>query len=637
MSARPDYIVATTLPFMQLVHHDPNDRVRDFTVDEARQLYMDGLPLLINHNDGETIGADGEPRPLLEIGRIEASTTSTMDASILATIDPSLSQEATFASNAVATGIYPSVSLGHDIATVVHASGGGLVRYQKTPKEVSVCRRGRRYGSDITAYCPGRGTLERLAKHAPDDLETMIERHGYRAGLIESGLAASDGARYISRLAELSDNRLASVIAQQGLRPRLPSTMSVAASDDMNADIDTTAAAPPSTVATPAAAPAAAAVPPTAAAPPPPPKAASPTPPPSRTIETSAVGGQKYGGRTVEEWADDARLASESSLARTKELAAERAEKEAMRAELEKAREAAARLAAIEEKQAKKARSDFEQIVKSYIQHAKEARTPDAEIDATVEAAATLHEAQPDASLDMLRMASRMAIRAADNANASEKMLAQTMADATSSYNEGFFQKTAKQLSAMREAEVALMRSSYTTPLSQRFQSPSQPTPPATPSVAPSAAARASLPRAADAAPPVAAAAVQTTKRAYAEYVEKPASGHFTVQAADDDKDTYPVAEIATDIMKMTNKYASMSQLQYGEYYEATGRMQAGPNGDEPEIVTKRLRKTPARITPWNFAPRFGAALDKAQAQLAGLPRGSSKFELKMVERGPEF
>jgi len=84
---------------------------------------------------------------------------------------------------------------------------------------------------------------------------------------------------------------------------------------------------------------------------------------------------------------------------------------------------------------------------------------------------------------------------------------------------------------------------------------------------------------------------------------------------------------LLAEYVKATNKMPSMRDMQYGTVYVPTGRMQASVDGmgEEPVYERKRLRTTPARIEPANFAPAWDAKLQEAHAKARNKPRFTAK------------
>jgi len=349
-----DYVVATFLPYTRQRHDTQLEQVREFTTDEARQLYMDGLPLIMNHHDGSVDPTTGDVAEHHPVGVIHASSVRGTDAKMLASIDPTMNEAAMLSSNKVALSEYGAVSLGQLVETRIKSGEGGYAVFVKRPIEVSLCRRGRRHGSSIEQYCPGRATLERLAQHEPDDLERMIDAHDYRRELIDSGVDDKKSARYIDVLATLSRNRLVRAIDADSLYPRPPPRQTTPANASMSdskqdqasadmketvADATTTTDASTETAATKMA-------------------DAAQVPATSSGVETPANSEMS----ALKEMTDRALKSKHELVERTKKMAE-------MEQRLAKAEEAEKKLAAIEQEKHDRIKSEFETALKSLEQY----------------------------------------------------------------------------------------------------------------------------------------------------------------------------------------------------------------------------------------------------------------------------
>ena len=650
---RPDYIVAKTLPYMQLVHEDgSSDRWKHFTVDEARQMYVDGLPLLMNHNDGDDGGK------LIEVGQVRASAVKGAHAKVLATIEPRRSEAATLASNRVATGLYPSVSLGHQVDVNIRAAlDSGAATYTKTPREVSLCKKGARFGSTIDVYCPGRTTLERLAADAPEDLAKLVERHGYGEALIDMGVSATDGERYIEALATLSDSRLAEVIEREGLRPRAPPPPATTHFMTSNAGTPpakvqaSDASAPPADAQPPAAAaatetqqqPPAASTSTETAAPPaqqqqqqqqqaPPASQEQQQQQPNRSIETPSTGGGVDGSIAPHEWAKLAVEAGKESKAHAEALAEERRKNAELVTKLERAAHAEAQLAAEkaerEAKEKEKRKEELESVIKSLRQYGAAGGIAKDTIEEQIMAAREYEQSNPDVSMKMLQQAHTLAVHASDERKKHQEEKGVLLHNSVENFNKTFLDSQAREWHQLRSETANLSRAAVPpTALSTRFEQPPQQAPATSPT--PSMPTGASSSSTDSQSPP-------QRKRAYADYVETAAPPHFTVRASED---KFPVGELRADYMKATGKHPSYSDLAYGVHFEATGKVQMSADGctEEPVVNRKRLRRTPAHISPWNYAPAFAASLEKAMEQVSSNVRGASSMQMRMVEQGPKF
>ena len=604
-----DYVVAVVLPYMQL-QHEPNsdDMIRDFTVSESHQLYMDKLPLMMNHNDGTT--EDGVTRPLDIVGTVEASAVRGADSRMLASIDPTRSEAAMFSSNAVATGIYKDVSLGNTVEVVVRASGGELV-YRKVPEEVSLCKRGLRRGSRIERYCPGRGTIERLARHAPEDLDLLVRVHDYERDLSARGVTLASGAEYIDALVALSNERLLDTIEREQLYPRpVPTnynTMSTTA-DDQTLAADATKASESAADSSPAAA---------------------------ADADTKAAGEERAADKTAE--AAAAAAARTSSAAGTvetrvpetpdvmnaKKMAAEalKAREEAfeLRQRLAKAEDAEKRLAAIEAREAAKQKAQMEAIVKSFTQHAAAAKTSQIDVDREVEDCWQMYKTQPERGIQMAERAMRMAVRASENMESLEQARTQKMAEHTNALNSKYFDTIASKFSALNDREMSFVASRNTssdatdmqTPLDRRFKVPADP-------------AAATMTQQQDATNSSisgdrgdnAVGQKRTVPNAMQQQQQmESAPEPLFVRASENNpiKIDYDAKAAFEAILNETGVIPSFDQVAFNERLVPTGRMKASADGtDVPVLKRQRLRRYRANIEPANFAPEFDRLLVKA-------------------------
>lgn len=605
---REDYFVATVLPMMQHVHETSDDRIREFTVEDAKKLNLDNLPLLWNHSDGK------QDVPYIETGRVRASSVVGANAVMLASIDPESSSEATVASNCVATGFHKDVSLGNDIEL---QASNGVANFVKTPTEVSTCREGLRYGSRITNFFPGRSTLRRMALLDPADLTTMAKLFGYDKNLAEQGIKSTDDPRYIEAFATLSDTRLAEVIARDNLRPRAIATMSAQAS----ASIPEEPAAP---------------IPPQATAPvPTPPQATAPVPPQAvppatdRSVTTPSVPNVK----SLEEMTNAAYKYKEEAVQRAKELveerqrAAELNEKLAAQSKIEKElEELRAERTAAKAKEAALRKQQIEQAIKGFVQNARIARFTEDDINDNVARFNAAYEKDPELALDMVESTFRMAQRAALKEKEYAKDQAVAMQSTAEKVNEQYYAEKAKMFASLNAAEAALQTATYPPTSVQTRMTPA------------SSAATTQTATAKFTVPPPDTPATQEVgkKRLFEGYVEKQAQPHFTVKASADQFDQFPAQDVFANLLTTTGKIPTMSQVAAGDYWEATGKMQAGADGGmEMQYEKKRLRTTPARIEPSNFAPAWQKLLDEKLAEVSGRPRFSNQeLSFTMTEAG---
>lgn len=617
-----DAIVARVLPYMPLEHTTAVNRIRDFTLDEATQLNFDGLPLLMNHNDGEHSARLNEARPRLEVGRVDASAIDGLHTRVLASFDPDASDEATMVSNLVARGVYEGVSLGNTVA--MHATDG-MATFVKTPQEISVCERGRRHGSIIEGYFPCRATLERLAEHAPTDLETLIDRHGYRDAVIASNVSATDSIRYIDVLVAASDKRLADTVARYNLFPK----MSVQASDSPVTDTPPAETAPMDTESAQQQPPAQE-QPPAQQQPPVQEQPPVQAQPPVQVQQTRSVATPASPNLTSLKEITEAALAAKQQNveylktldARTQELADRDRRLAEMEANMAKMQAENERFAQHQAQEKEKERKKFEGIIETYVQRAKRAGFSEPKIEATVESGRDSFEKNQNRGIQAMESALEMAVIASDRADELERQKAKTMQAQADKFNESFLSSVAKKFTEM-DSQASHLQQRIESTYAQRFET----TPAAAAPVQPAAPAPVQQPVVAQQPmqqqqqqqQPV---AVTPQKR----FIEKPAATHFTTVKA---SDQFPLdeSELLAEYVKATNKLPSMRDMQFGTMYVPTGRMQASVDGmgEEPVYERKRLRSTPARIEPANFAPEWDAKLMEQHRVARNKPRFHAK------------
>ena len=204
-----DVVAGKVLPYMRQKHPDRDSLLVDFTENESRDLYIDGLPLMINHNDG--ICSDEEWR----VGTVTATQVRGVDLRALATIEnPTSDPYARMTSRAIANGTYKGLSLG--IRTHIGFSGTKNV-VTKVPEEVSVCEKGKRPGSDIEHFFPCRDTITEMYDDSRNDLRALVQRFNYHVDIPEE-----KRDMYIDALTRLSQKRLETIVAAESLYPRPP-------------------------------------------------------------------------------------------------------------------------------------------------------------------------------------------------------------------------------------------------------------------------------------------------------------------------------------------------------------------------------------------------------------------------------
>jgi len=585
-----DYVVATYLPWMRQQHETKLEQVREFTANEARQLYMDGLPLLMNHHDGAYDEQTKTTADHCPIGVIHASSVRGTDAKILASIDPLMNKEAMMSTNRVARGQYMGVSLGQQVETRIKASEGYAV-FIKRPEEVSLCRKGRRNGSLIELYCPGADTIRRLAETAPDFLEELIDCHGYRQAMIDSGIDDKKSERYIDALADVSRQRIERAIRANVLHPRPPPKHSVSGQMSNNLKDQASEAAEPDA--------------------PPASDAALPDAPPATETETPAGGVATPSipdVSSLKEMTDAALKYKTESVERAKELSQ-------MREQLVKAQEAETKLAKIEQDKKDLIESEFKTAIKSLEQYSAVAKIPREDLSFTVDSAKDMFDSNPQRSLGMIKSALVMAAKASGVERAREKEHAAKLAEGAEALNSRYLDGIQNRFAQLNEQESSFMSGSMPPPSSfdRRFPSVG-----ATDS--PPAASTAHLGGVVDRANAAATAEQQSEpkKRSITSMlgggVEMAPPPLFVRASNDTDKNTFDAASHFADLFQATGVLPSYTQIADGEMVVATDKYKASADGktQTPIMARKKTRRSPAAVEPANFAPDWDSVLQSA-------------------------
>jgi len=605
-----DYIVATVLPWMRQKHETKLEQIREFTAEEARQMYMDGLPLIMNHHDGQYDPATNTQNELHVIGEVHASTVHGTDTKVLASIEPTMNEMAMMSSNRVATGLYRGVSLGQQIETRIKASDGYAV-FVKRPEEVSLCKEGRREGSLIELYCPGQATIERLALHAPEDLELLIDHHGYRQELIDKGIVEKSSRQYIDALAEISHKRLKRAISANQLHPRPPPTsrisglMSGSLKDQASTEASQASPATDKEMAS-------------SSSPPPPSSSSS-----QKTTEADAAdSSSERSGVTTASIPDVASLKEMTEAAlRYKTESVDRAKQLAqMQERLTKAEAAEKKLEEIEQAKRDKIKREFETAIKSLEQFSAVAKFPRETLECTVDSAKDMFEANPERSLGMIKSALTMAARASTATREAEEAQAKKLEAAAHVFDERYFDTVKRRFLDLDEQEVSFS-SSYPsrseTAFERRFQE---------------ATAAAATTTSSESASPLTqsnnvdnAAEMSTgdnnqfraKKRSATEMFggsDTPPAPMFLRASNASEENTFDAATCFADLFQATGVLPTYTQVALGEAIVASGKDKASADGRtrEPIMVRKRTRRVPAAIEPANFAPEWDKVLQRA-------------------------
>ncbi len=605
-----DYVVAVHLPFMLQEHDTDVARVRDFTVGESHQMYLDDYPVYMNHNDGTYDTECNRQRERDLIGKVDAMQTNGVTGKVLLSIDPSLSEAATFASNAIATGIYCGVSLGHDVRTRVRASSHEMY-YQKTPNEVSVVRAGRRPGSDIEHFCPGRATIERLYDAAPDDLDKLVALHGYASHLIDRNVVRNDRTAYIDALTDISHKRLARVVASESLyrnqqRPVAGNTMDQVNASETHRASENEAQLNAAATATE-----------------PPPSLAS-------SVDKNEASTEKLvdGNASSPPSIETSTSGNVPNVRNAQEMAALAYQREKelveMRLKMAEAERKAKLYDAKIDQELAKQKEKFEQVIKSFTQHAEKDKRAPHEVDLLVSCARDEFARDPTRANEMMQSHLAMAVRASDQNDEMEKLRAQSMITQANAHNDAVFDRYAQGFASLRSQDLDFKFDTQPKPsgatglrdptsnstFSSRFETPSTATP------------------------------ESSTKR---ETIETSATESSQLQPAREF--TAPRLFVSTggandytssqgqfiEQSKRLGRFATYNDVAHPIYEEATGEVKQSADGERVPVMRVKRQKTRAAVEAATFAPDFHEML---VTTMHDRMKARSFSPLTMVQRG---
>jgi hypothetical protein len=162
---RTDLFVCIPLPYLRSTHANADEAKRDFTLEEAAQFKLSGMPIQIDHVHASDA----------TIGVVEAEIMKRASKWAIGRIyvDETVTEYGLWTARRIAAGIFRGVSIGH---TVSKSEVGDAVMFTKGTLELSVCEEGRRLGSRIRQYFPSLYTLERLTN---DELTKLAETYQY--------------------------------------------------------------------------------------------------------------------------------------------------------------------------------------------------------------------------------------------------------------------------------------------------------------------------------------------------------------------------------------------------------------------------------------------------------------------------
>ena len=195
---RSDYVVGVALPNLKERPASLVEECEHFTRSQAEALPLVSLPVQFNHDDNHTS----------IVGSIVASSVRALDQRVLMRIEPDRGLEAKYASNAVANGVYPALSLSHrfDPSQGVRADGSVV----KIPFEISLVEEPWRPGAVIEHVFPSRHSLRRFndstlaafhRRFFVNDIERPPAKH------TANGVSNTAHNQYIERLFALVHQR----------------------------------------------------------------------------------------------------------------------------------------------------------------------------------------------------------------------------------------------------------------------------------------------------------------------------------------------------------------------------------------------------------------------------------------------
>ena len=606
-----DYVCGRVLPYM---HHRPTSPVAgvlDFTVHEARQLRLGGLPVMMNHNDG-TLDADtGTTRALDRIGRVEGIALSGVDARVLMAIDTCSDNVAAMQSSlSVAQGLYGGLSLGNLVRV---QSADGHTTSVKMPTEVSLCKTGRRYGSTIEHFMPSATTLRRLHAHEPAAVPAFAVRFGYADDLQRQGITPADADQYIDGLARLARTRLDAIRHQHAFDTSPPRATIMSSTLPPQDATPVHASESPAEPAEPVPAPVAKE-----------PEQQQQTPP--------APAVAKPVSEPVDEPMPDVRNAREmaAEALRSKEEAVK------LRQQLAEAQHAQRELEGIRAAERQKKVDQFRTVLAAYTQQATETHRPKEEIDTNVSCAEEIFKVNSDKAIDLLDKSLQMCVRASAAEAKLEELQAQRLHEASERQNNAYFANVATQMTKLREQERMF---SITEPVSAGTRvalsglSADQVSALAAPSRSSS-----SFDQRFAAPEPVAKTQQQQQPQQHQQQpqqqqqptvpkVNVPGRAPLIVRASETEDPLayarqYNAEQEYVKQWKLRGRPPTMYELEHGADVEFTGTMRASATTGEQvqDMRIVRSRNTPAHIEPANFAPEWQKILDKALEQTLGNP-----------------
>lgn len=248
-----DLVYGIVLPNLQPAYQSTTLKKEEFTVDQAKALDFTATPTYMNHDDGKSqVGVTvayrvREPTPdSQEKPRAEAILKLNREPDV--PLDDEVSRITAMQRNLLMKGAHSGLSAGHEYWTdyvgncgayLASQQGGHVQNFDpygdpgrvvhKKIKEISLCDRGKRPGSDIIEYLPCKRSLQRATAEAIRDFTRL-----YNYTPPPPTLRREDPGwhRYLDTLYRETSERRHQVLVSQGYSELLRASGSHAASGD---------------------------------------------------------------------------------------------------------------------------------------------------------------------------------------------------------------------------------------------------------------------------------------------------------------------------------------------------------------------------------------------------------------------
>lgn len=234
-----DVVYGVVLPNLQEQYEHATQKKEEYTLAQAKQVDFTALPMLMNHNnDMHQVGITvayrvREPEPdKHEAPRAEAVFMLNREPD--QPVKDTLSRMMSYQRNLLMGGVHRGLSLGHDYHTeyvgncgtyAASVGVGDVNKHSDDPygdpgrvihkehKEISVCERGLRDGSEILEYLPCRRSLNRSDS---DAVRTFAQVYNYTPPPAHLHEAAPGWSKYLDTLEGEVRQRRRSVLTTNG-------------------------------------------------------------------------------------------------------------------------------------------------------------------------------------------------------------------------------------------------------------------------------------------------------------------------------------------------------------------------------------------------------------------------------------